>query len=56
MLAGVFGVPVSALVVESVVWNRKFVGMLVAGVIVQAEASVGPALMTVTKVVAGTPI
>jgi hypothetical protein len=55
MLAGVLGVPVSALLVGSAVWNAKLAGRPVAGVIAQVEASPGPALMIVAKAVAVAP-
>jgi len=56
MLTGVFMVPVTALVAGLVVWNAKFAGMLVAGAIVQVEASAGPASIIVAKTVAVLPI
>src|SRR3984885_15524727 len=56
MLTGVFGVPVSALVVGSVVWKRKVDGIVVNGRIVQVKASAGPASIIVAKAVAVLPI
>jgi hypothetical protein len=55
MLTGVFGVPVTALVLGFVVWNTKLAGMLVAGAIVQVEASSGPASIIVAKAVGVAP-
>src|SRR5580700_10625515 len=56
MLVGVLAVPVTALVLGSVVWNRKLAGTLVAGAIVQVAALSGPALMIVAKAVGVAPI
>src|ERR1700733_14516499 len=56
MSAGVLAVPVSALVVGSVVWKTKLAGMPVAGAIVQVAASAGPASMIVAKAVGVAPI
>ena len=48
--------PVNALVDGSVVWKTKLAGMLVAGAIVQVEASAGPASIIVANAVAVLPI
>src|SRR5262245_23350148 len=52
MSAGVFGLPVRAFVLGSVVWNSEETGAAVAGEIVQPVAVSVPVLMTVPKIVA----
>jgi len=55
MLTGVLAVPISALVVGSVVWNTKLAGTPGAGAIVHVAALSGPASMIVAKAVAVLP-
>ncbi len=52
---GVLAVPVTALVVGSVVWKLKVAGKVVTGEIEQPVAVAVPALMMVAKAVAGVP-
>src|SRR5262245_20941938 len=55
MSAGVLGVPMTWLVVGSVVWYAKVAGRPVTSAGRQASAVPGPALMIVAKAVAGVP-
>ena len=55
MSTGVLGVPVTALLVGSVVWNVNLAGTIVTGTMAQLVATLMPELMIVANVVAALP-
>jgi hypothetical protein len=53
MSTGLFGVPVTWFVCESVVWYKKLAGTIVTGAMLHPCAVVMPLLIIVAKAVAG---
>ena len=55
MSTGVLGVPVTALLVGSVVWNVNLAGTIVTGTMAQLVATLMPELMIVANAVTALP-